>query len=415
MPFASPAPPAESAAPVASNEPKSERRIEAERLLATTEITHYDLLGVARDVANADIQKAYIRQAKQFHPDRATGEMADLRPQMANLMARISTARAILANTEDRQEYDSTLGVEVAPAVPVVSPAPPAPVAPAVPLASPAPPAGSAAPVASDEPKSERRIEAERLLATTEITHYDLLGVARDAAIADIQKAFIQRAKHFHPDRATGEMADLRPQMADLMARISAARAVLTHAEKRKEYDGTLSFKEKFGNTVGEDGEAITEDAIVQKLIEADESFIKAKILLRRNKLDEAEELAREAIEANPEHGDYAALGHWIEARKRPRTAEVSDLVELLRGAVEKVPNSEDANFYLAQLLYQAGRRREALVCYKQVMDLNEHNIDAVRMVRILNKKLQDSPKRGGAKKSSAGGFFGSLFGDKKK
>jgi hypothetical protein len=49
------------------------------------------------------------------------------------------------------------------------------------------------------------------------------------------------------------------------------------------------------------------------------------------------------------------------------------------------------------------------------VVGLNEHNIDAVRMVRFLNKRRQDAANKRRDSKSSTGGLLGSLFGDKKK
>ena len=313
-----------------------------------------------------------------------------------------------------------------APAAPIAPPvpepaapiAPPAP-EPAAPIAPPAPePAAPAERVAAptpgplpdmpDDEKSERRLEAERLIEKGEkANYYELLGVPPEASDKEIQRAYIGRAKQFHPDRATGDLTDLRPHLADLFARISAAHQILKDPTQRSAYLEELRAKQSGALEPRE-----TEEDLVRKLLDADEGFFKANILMKRNRLDEAEELVRKAVEVNPEQGDYLALQTWIEARRRRRTEPVTDLIEILKKAVELAPASEQAHFYLAQLLHQDGQSKDALKSYERVMELNEHNIDAVRMVRMLKIKRQEMRAKKDRKGSS---FLGSLFGGGKK
>lgn len=64
-------------------------------------------------------------------------------------------------------------------------------------------------------------------------THYELLGVARDASTAEIQKAYRVAAKQLHPDAQGGH--------AKAMVRLNEAYAVLKDPAKRAAYDRTLS------------------------------------------------------------------------------------------------------------------------------------------------------------------------------
>jgi curved DNA-binding protein CbpA len=59
--------------------------------------------------------------------------------------------------------------------------------------------------------------------------HYELLGIKQGACAADIKKAFREKAKQFHPDMAGGQ--------TEAMRELIAAYQVLSHPERRFEYD----------------------------------------------------------------------------------------------------------------------------------------------------------------------------------
>lgn len=271
-------------------------------------------------------------------------------------------------------------------------------------------------PPASDEPKSARRIEADELIAKGDkATFFELLNITREATARDVQIAWASRAKQFHPDKATGDLADLRPQLEQLMARITVAKDTLKDDEKRRDYLNSLDLSFD-GKLMGPKTSRAPshEDNLVRQALEADEAFMKAKILLKRNQFKEAEEHARIAVKSDQENGDYMALLAWVESRQRPRKGNFDDLLQSLREAVKLAPRSEDAHFYFAQLLYQTGKLRKALSEFEETMDLNTDNIDAVRMVRILRKKKAEAIRKRKEQKSG-GGLLASLFGDKKK
>jgi len=280
----------------------------------------------------------------------------------------------------------------------------------------PPPPSGAGKARSRPEPKkakpkpkadSERRRAVLELIETSaDMNHFELLGAAVDADDAEIQKAYIERARRFHPDRASGDIADLRSQMADLFARISVAHQTLKDPTARAEYASKVKATPEGSSPPEEDDE----DQMVQDLLDAETAFQKAKIILKMNQVDEAEQLARQAAEANKEHGEYAALLAWIEGKKRPRDANVDDLIDRLKSAAKLAPKSEDAHFYLAETLRRAGRNREALKSYEEVHELNRHNVDALRMVRILRKQKDQAPAK--AKGKEKGGLFGALFKD---
>ncbi len=61
--------------------------------------------------------------------------------------------------------------------------------------------------------------------------HYTALGLGSAATLADIKKAFRQKASHWHPDKNTAPVA------AERFRAVQAAYDVLANAEQRQAYD----------------------------------------------------------------------------------------------------------------------------------------------------------------------------------
>ncbi|MCJ7420268.1 J domain-containing protein [Sphingomicrobium astaxanthinifaciens] len=69
-------------------------------------------------------------------------------------------------------------------------------------------------------------------------SHYALLGVAEDAALADIRRAYHAKMRANHPDVAAAGNDHVRPDDA---YRLNAAYSVLSDPAKRKAYDRELA------------------------------------------------------------------------------------------------------------------------------------------------------------------------------
>jgi curved DNA-binding protein CbpA len=75
-------------------------------------------------------------------------------------------------------------------------------------------------------------------------THYETLGIARDARMEEIKAAFRKLSKETHPDVAAATTAN-----ADRFKEVSHAASILTNKSKREAYD--MGLQRPFGSPTG--------------------------------------------------------------------------------------------------------------------------------------------------------------------
>src|SRR3954465_8886914 len=73
------------------------------------------------------------------------------------------------------------------------------------------------------------------------LTHYEVLGVPRDADKKTIKRTYFRLAALLHPDRYfTKKLGSYKPKLEILFARVTEAFEVLSAADKRAKYDAML-------------------------------------------------------------------------------------------------------------------------------------------------------------------------------
>jgi curved DNA-binding protein CbpA len=114
---AAPAAPARPAAaapakPAAGPGPEGVRAAIMDMAAKLEKSTHFEILGVAIDASSDEIGKAFVRAARQFHPDRLSGAgLADLQPLAERILARVNEAAMVLGSPPRRAEYCESLKV----------------------------------------------------------------------------------------------------------------------------------------------------------------------------------------------------------------------------------------------------------------------------------------------------------------
>jgi curved DNA-binding protein CbpA len=219
--------------------------------------------------------------------------------------------------------------------------------------------------------RAEILARAER---TAQQTHYELLGVAPHARASEIQVAFLQLAKKWHPDRLNPALADLKDTVTRTFARMNEAVQVLSDELQRRQYDAKISG----GGALSADEEH------VQRVLMAATAFQKAQALLRTNNLGAAEIEAKRAVEDDPSQGEYLALYTWILAQAAsPDVDMIGKFMTQLSRAAQHEPNNERILFYRGLVHKRLGKEDHAYRDFKAVLEINPHNIEAAREVRF--------------------------------
>lgn len=232
--------------------------------------------------------------------------------------------------------------------------------------------------------KDELRARAERV----DDTLYDVLGVPRDATVADIQAAYVALAKKWHPDRLGPEFQDVSDLATRVFARISEAHQVLTDSTKRREYN--LKLRKA--------GAEANEQEHVQRVLRAATAFQKAEVLLKRNNLVEAEAQAKLALSEDPDQADHIALVAWIESQKPE--ADLRPLIRDLDRAISMQPNNLRAHWYRGQLYKRIGKVARAVQDFRFIVERDPRHVDASRELRLFQMR---------ARNASSSGAFSSL------
>jgi DnaJ-domain-containing protein 1 len=264
------------------------------------------------------------------------------------------------------------------------------------------PPPTQPSPSAPSPATDARRQEiAARFAAVDTASLWEVLGVPVDAPVDAVRAAYFQLAKAWHPDRVPPELADLRPQVVKIFARMNEAYATLADERKRAEYKEQIAAR---GAAGGAD-----EQAIVQRVLEASLAFQKAEIFFKRGDLAQAEPLLLRALELDDTQADYVALLAWVQATKpgAPTTPEATQThLRALDKAIALGPRCERAYFYRGMLRKRLGEGAKALIDFRTVCELNPRNVDAQREVRLLEMRQAKSVPP----ESEGGGLFGRLF-----
>jgi len=168
-------PPANGVLPAAPTWPEDEARRPAARTLdeiralildthAKLKRDHFEVLGLGRTAAEADVREAYARAARVLHPDACCHPaLADLEEKKEEVFIRLSEAYETLRDPESRAAYERAF---VPPMRRTASPAAPRSAAPSVPAAaSPAPTPGPPAPTSSAGAGDGTRASAPRAAA----------------------------------------------------------------------------------------------------------------------------------------------------------------------------------------------------------------------------------------------------------
>ena len=122
--------------------------------------------------------------------------------------------------------------------------------------------------------------------------------------------------------------------------------------------------------------------------------------LLSAGEVAQARALFEEAVQLQPEEGEFVAYLGWARFQQSPGVNEEAQISRAaLERAVQLSPTLEKAHLFLGHVLKALGRAEEATRAFERALECNPSSGDALRELSILSwaVRLQKGrDKRGG-------------------
>ena len=183
------------------------------------------------------------------------------------------------------------------------------------------------------------------------LSHYDLLGIARDASVEDVERAYEEKCRLFHPDlRHRPDLAGVEKELTAVFERLKVAHQTLVDAEAREEYNKELDGAPEFSP------EETTRDPEAGRILAA-RNFARAAELIDAKDYYPAIELLREAVRFAPDRADYRFKLGEVELKN----AKWFDRgLQNLQEAIQMAPARGDFLRETARALAANGRWKDA-------------------------------------------------------
>jgi tetratricopeptide (TPR) repeat protein len=246
-----------------------------------------------------------------------------------------------------------------------------------------APPAEGASVPLAPSPVDTRRIEILEAYAGLEAgTHYQILGIERDATEAQVKEAYFRMAKRFHPDVHHDEaLQDLRDKLEAVFIRLGEAYEVLRNPRVR------MSYERQLGPVPGRADAAAETPAVKEdpKALErqAEEAIRRAARSVSEEKYWEAIQLLETSV--GRVEGKTKQTGRVLLARayaKNPNWVKQGE--ELLLTVIREDPQNVDAHFHLAAIYRAGSLKSRAQATLRRVLELEPEHEEARLQLEAL-------------------------------
>jgi DnaJ-domain-containing protein 1 len=209
-------------------------------------------------------------------------------------------------------------------------------------------------------------------------THFEVLGVPRDAPEAQVREAYFRLAKRFHPDvHHDAALSDLRDKLEEVFTRLGEAYEVLCSPRMRASYERELGHRE------GAEARADVSADPQREAEQAAEAIRKGSESLAQERYWEAIRLFEAAIPRA--EGASKQEARVLLARayaKNPGWVKQGE--ELLLAVLQEEPDHRDALLQLGKIYKGQGLRSRALSTLRRVLDLDPAHEEARSLIAEL-------------------------------
>ena len=227
------------------------------------------------------------------------------------------------------------------------------------------------------------------------LSHYELLGVTRDATPEKISEAYFERSRLFHPDlRHREDLAKFEKELSAVFERMKSAYETLSDADKRALYDQSLDAAPAAALLT----DSPTADPEVRRKL-ALQNFKRARQLIEEKDYHPAVEMLREAVRFVPENAEFRYVLSQVEM-KNPNWIDqgLRNLKEAARLDSRRVGLSVEA----ARALLEHKRPHEAEPFARRAVSLEpspeneellQRVVEAATLVPAASEETGGAPK----------------------
>jgi curved DNA-binding protein CbpA len=231
------------------------------------------------------------------------------------------------------------------------------------------------------------------------LSHYELLGVPREATEEEIRRAYLEKGRLFHPDlRHRPDLAAFGRELTAVFERLKVAYEVLGDPAKRAEYD--RASEEPEARVFAE--EAVVDVEARRQL--AAKNYTYAMKLIDAKDYFPAIELLQEAARFAPDKPEYRFRLGEVEMKN---AKWVERGLENLKEAARLAPDRADFQRDTARALLSHGRRREAEPYARRACEIEPGAESNALLQEIAGRATQESAP---PPSETRGGFLSRLL-----
>jgi tetratricopeptide (TPR) repeat protein len=214
---------------------------------------------------------------------------------------------------------------------------------------------------------------------------------------------YMRALRMYHPDRlAAAGLRELAPQAERVMARMGEAASVLREPKRRAEYVAARSGRK-------------SESSATLAIVDAEKSFQRGEVFLRKGDYAQAIEAFSDAIKVNPSEQQYRAYLAWARfddprARKELVAREALATLQQVVGAESRFARGF---FWIGQIWKFLNDAIQAEKAFREALRLDRGLVDAEREIRLLEMRKAKAGTERSTKTATAqknGGLFGKFL-----